>query len=425
MSKSRHHRRLIPLIFITVGLLLGTLTAHAELLVHLAATHAHAGSPITLQGVWLNDEDTSHASRPHQALTGSWRDAQGHLHTVRFVARAQPSASASTGAPYRRLSWEGHVPAQAHGLLTLQIDQAPEVLLALHVDPAPAASTASPHEPPTADTPPTADVAGQGLQLIEPDAPRQPTDVNRTASAVSPFQYFRNAISAYEPIYFAVGRNGGATARFQLSFKYRPFSPVDPEHPRFINDWYLGYTQRALWDLHSSSIPFVDVTYNPSLFWAREALWQSRDHRRWLGLNTGAEHQSNGKGGQDSRSLNDLYVQPEFNTRIGNDSTLSFKPRFKYYVATDHNMGYPDTMGYVDWKLAWTQDYGLGLSTLYRRGTHGRNTTQIEASWPLQRTFLHMNGYLYLQYFQGYGETLLGYNEKSGPKLRLGIALVP
>ena len=51
--------------------------------------------------------------------------------------------------------------------------------------------------------------------------------------------------------------------------------------------------------------------------------------------------------------------------------------------------------------------------------------TQIDAAWPLQRTPLNMNGYLHLQYFNGYGETLLGYNHRSGPHFRIGLSLIP
>ncbi len=51
--------------------------------------------------------------------------------------------------------------------------------------------------------------------------------------------------------------------------------------------------------------------------------------------------------------------------------------------------------------------------------------TQLEAAWPLKRTFLHMNGYLYAQYFRGWGETLLDYDRSLDPQFRIGIALVP
>ena len=79
----------------------------------------------------------------------------------------------------------------------------------------------------------------------------------------------------------------------------------------------------------------------------------------------------------------------------------------------------------MDWKLRWAQDDGLVLSALYRQGDSGRRATQLEAAWPLSRTFLRMNGYLHVQYFNGYGETLLGYNQRNDSQVRIGLSLVP
>src|SRR3546814_12585124 len=67
----------------------------------------------------------------------------------------------------------------------------------------------------------------------------------------SAFENFRSAISPYEPIYFDMGNKGGRNARYQVSFKYRLFTPDDPNNPGFADNIYLGYTQTALWDLHS------------------------------------------------------------------------------------------------------------------------------------------------------------------------------
>ena len=62
---------------------------------------------------------------------------------------------------------------------------------------------------------------------------------------------------------------------------------------------------------------------------------------------------------------------------------------------------------------------------MYRQGKAGRNAVQLEAAWPLRRTPLNMNGYLYVQYFKGYGETLLEYNKDNSSRVRVGLALVP
>ncbi|HEU0231224.1 MAG TPA: phospholipase A, partial [Burkholderiaceae bacterium] len=255
------------------------------------------------------------------------------------------------------------------------------------------------------------------------DTSGQPSQTVRVEH--SAFDNFRSAISTFEPIYFDFGDKGGANARFQLSFKYRLFTPEDPRKPGFLDNLYFGYTQTSLWDLHDNSVPFVDTTYNPSLFWHKQKLWQTTDQRWFTGLATGVEHKSNGKGGDDSRSLNDVFVQPELNHRFNNGSTLTFAPRVKAYFLDDQNADYASYLGRVDWKLRWAQDNGLVLDALYQQGHHGHHAVQLEAAWPLQRTFLHMNGYLHVQFYQGYGETLLGYNVKADPQVRIGLSLVP
>jgi len=394
---------------------LATGDAHAGLTYRLTTTEASPGGPIALEGLLTNDTGTALSSPVARELTGQWVDAQGRITPAHFQLRTSPDAIDLPANTFTRIAWSGQVPADAHGLLALRLDGAPDTLLALQVDAAGPAGTQVAGT--LADAPP---IPPSAMALAAAPAPAtEPTN------GLSPFDTFRNAISSYEPVYFVVGNRDGADARFQVSFKYRLFSPRDPAHPDFMDNWYFGYTQTALWDLHSDSIPFVDTTYNPSLFWARDSIWATGDKRWSLGLNTGFEHKSNGKDDDDSRSINDLYVQPEVNYRFDGGSTLSFRPRVKYYVWTDHDMGYRESLGYVDWKLRWAQDDGLILSGLYRQGASGHNATQLEAAWPLKRTFLHMNGHLYVQYFRGYGETLLGYDRKSDPQLRIGIALVP
>ncbi|MDY0308356.1 MAG: phospholipase A [Castellaniella sp.] len=410
------HTGLRPFVFFALGsLCLAASTAHAGLSYRLTQTQSQPGVQIELEGLLTNDTGAALSSPVARELTGQWVDAQGQVTPARFQLRTSPDAIDLPANTFTRMAWSGQVPAGAHGLLTLRLDGAADTLLALQVG-----AGALPGTQVAAlgtDTP--------GTTAIPSAPPATGPAAATSTNGLSPFDTFRNAISPYEPIYFAVGHRDGANARFQVSFKYRLFSPDDPAHPGFMDNWYFGYTQTALWDLHSDSIPFVDTTYNPSLFWARDAIWSTADKRWSLGLNTGFEHKSNGKDEEDSRSLNDLYIQPQVDYRFDGGSTLSFMPRFKYYVWTDRDMDYRNALGYVDWKLRWAQDDGLVLSGLYRQGTQGRNATQLEAAWPLKRTFLHMNGHLYVQYFRGYGETLLDYDRKLSPQLRIGLALVP
>ena len=70
--------------------------------------------------------------------------------------------------------------------------------------------------------------------------------------------------SGYEPFYFIAGPDY-PTARFQISFKYRLFSDTGPLAKRFppSRASHIAYTQTSLWDLDSTSKPFVDTSYKP------------------------------------------------------------------------------------------------------------------------------------------------------------------
>jgi outer membrane phospholipase A len=397
--------------------------AHAGLIYALATHEAQPNDELTLSAVLFNDTPSVLNWTPPRTLKVRWHNAAGQVTASSARLVATPQNVALPVNTFARFEWQVQVPAQARGLQGLEIDGQPErlaVLIPVDSRAFARSNPADPTEPPRTPEPQTA--AGPG----SPAMGIQGSPVDQTSSASSDLsQRFSNAISPHEPVYFDVGGKGGLNARFQISLKYRLFTPDDPTNPGFADSLYLGYTQTSLWDLASDSLPFIDTSFKPSLFWHRDALWQSQDKQTYLGLASGVEHESNGKDGDQSRSLNNVFIQPEFNYRFDQGSTLTFAPRIKSYFATSNNPDYTDYAGYVDWRLRWAQDNGLILSGLYRQGKSGHHTTQLEAAWPLKRTFLNMNGYLHVQYFQGYGQTLLGYNQKSEPQVRIGLSLIP
>lgn len=409
-------------------------SASAGISYKLDKSHAAAGETIHVVGLLFNDTDTAQGWTPPKTLVLQWRNQAGQA--IRSLAYLESDAL-QFNVPvnnFVKASWRAVVPTGVRGLQAVNIEGEP-TLLALDTSPLEKSLVAG-----TPATGPIVDAgAASAHQTRDPAlpanvvamtgaSPTQGPSVNEatmTPTRPSAFDNFRNAITPYEPVYFDVGNKGGRNARYQVSFKYRLFSPNDPAQPDFIDNFYLGYTQTALWDLHSDSHPFVDTSFKPSLFWRKDALWQSPQKDVFVGLAAGVEHESNGKSGDDSRSLNFFYAQPEFNYRFDGGSTLTFAPRVKSYFSTHNNPDYADYAGHVDWKLRWAQDNGLVLTGLYRQGHEGRSATQLEAAWPLRRTFLNMNGFLHVQYFKGYGETLLGYRHKSEPQVRVGISLVP
>ena len=398
----------------------------------LDRNHATAGESVHVRALVFNDTPNMMDWTAPETIVLQWRGERGR--TVRSIAYrvgGTPAASIPVNN-FATFQWRAVVPREAMGLQAVNVEGDP-TLLALDTSPTEEALiAAAPAEGPVIDAGKgdafNADPVAPPAAVAQAGASQQggPTPVASMTPGPNPgFERFRSAISPHESVYFDVGGDDHRMARFQISLKYRLFTPEDPRNPSFLDGLYLGYTQTSLWDLHSESNPFVDTSFKPSLFWRRDAVYRPDNSAFYLGLQSGFEHESNGKSGDDSRSVNFAYIQPEFNYRFGHGSTLTFAPRLKQYVEMDENPDYKDYVGRIDWKLRWAQDDGLVLTGLYRHGKSGRNSTQLEAAWPLKRTFLNMNGYLHVQYFKGYNETLLGYDQKTGSQVRFGLALVP
>ena len=403
-------------------------TAVAGVSYRLDRPSAAPGDTVTIEAVYFNEGNARATWEAPPELVLQWRSQDGQI--VRSLAKLQ-GGKANYSVPvnnFARMSWSAVVPATARGLQAIAIEGQPAMMAldATGRDSGTVASTPAPGpvvDARTGQPVPPAVVAAAGAS---PEGGPAPDTVAVSTYQQSAFDHFRSAISEYKPVYFDIGTRGQTTARFQISAKYRLFSPSGNRPATWGENFYLGYTQTSLWDLQSDSMPFIDTTFNPSLFWLSDNMWQSENQAWRLGMNTGVEHNSNGKAGDDSRSVNNAYIQPQFNYRFDGGSTLTFAPKVKaYFGVASENSDYADYAGRVDWNLRWAQDNGAVVSAMYRQGDQRRRTTQLDFAWPLQRTWLNMNGYLHLQYFNGYGETLLGYNQRNESQFRIGLSLVP
>jgi outer membrane phospholipase A len=407
-----------------------TCPALAGISYKLDRASAAPGTTVHVQAVYFNDSDAGGRWQPPQQLVLQWRSPSGAV--VRSLARAD-SDDVDINVPvnnFARMSWSAVVPTNATGLQAVSIEGEP-ALMALDATGL-AAIAGKPADVPVVDARtgkplPAAEVSAAGASPEAGPAPTQAAVSPALAAGDNPaFDRLRAGLSEYEPTYIDLRTRDRTTSKFQFSVKYRLFTPERGQEPGFLDHLYLGYTQTSVWDLQGDSRPFIDTTFNPSLFWLSDNVWQSKNQDWRLGLASGVEHASNGKAGDDSRSVNDAYVQPSVNYRFEGGSTLSFAPRVKgYFALADQNRDYTDYTGWVDWHLRWAQDNGLIASVMYRQGDSARRTTQLDLAWPLKRTFLNMNGYLHLQYFNGYGDTLLGYNQRQKSQIGIGLSLVP
>jgi len=262
----------------------------------------------------------------------------------------------------------------------------------------------------------------------EPAAASDTPQENRTATIhLDPIPDDEPALSANEPMYFVLGASNGLDARFQLSFKYRIFD--ETSYPvrtiPALGKLYFAYTQTSLWDLAGDSKPFRDTSFRPSLFWQGQLEAASRHPWAPDYLRAGLEHESNGKDGLNSRSMNTLFLQPVWRSDFADGRTLLFSPKVYAYLDRKDNPDIADYRGYADWNLRYGNENGWVASAQLRHGSAGKNGGQIDLSWPLREAlFARTGGFLHLQLFSGYGETLLDYNQRQETTLRIGFSIV-
>lgn len=188
----------------------------------------------------------------------------------------------------------------------------------------------------------------------------------------------------------------------------------------------FGYTQRSLWDIDSSSSPFYDTSYMPSLFFESLAPAPQDDGWfTWLGWQGGYQHESNGRDSADSRSLDTLFVRPGVALGDLDGWHLIASPRLRTYLGgLSDNPRLKDYRGYVEWSLTLGKNDGPSLTyTGWAGKDFDHFTTQLDLTIPLRMKIVDFGTYLILQYYSGYGESLLDYDQRS-ETVRVGISLV-
>ncbi len=232
-------------------------------------------------------------------------------------------------------------------------------------------------------------------------------------------------LSENDPMYFIAGARQGYSARFQLSFKYRLFDTgtgFGRQQP-WLSGFYFGYTQNSLWDLSSDSKAFRDTSYRPQLFWK----WDRKDDKTFIdSVRLGLEHESNGRDGPRSRSINIAFIRPEWRNSFANGHELQFTPRLYRYLDRDENPDIGQYRGHVDWRLRYDAAGEWIATAMARRGTLGKGSLLLDVSMRARDLrFGPVGGYFHVQYFTGYGEDILDYNVRRRSQLRVGFAIVP
>jgi outer membrane phospholipase A len=95
------------------------------------------------------------------------------------------------------------------------------------------------------------------------------------------------------------------------------------------------------------------------------------------------------------------------------------------YQDKEDNLDIQCYRGYADRGVGFSRSDGAVVMAHLRSGTTGYGSAQVEISYPLRKPlFARAGGFVFLQLFKGYGETLLDYNHHSSTQARLGFAIV-
>ncbi len=260
----------------------------------------------------------------------------------------------------------------------------------------------------------------------EPATRRPPTNLGRAPAGAGIQRTFADRLAPHEPIYFVYGPEAPA-AKFQVSFKYKllDFREVAPQ--RMARTLHVAYTQRSLWDLDGVSSPFYDTSYMPELMYEALAPRPEESDRwfTWLGVQAAFKHESNGRDGPVSRSLNMLYARPVF--AFGNLDgwhLLAMPEVFAYVGTLEDNTDIEEYRGFGKLNLVLGRNDGPSLmATLWAGNDFQHPTVQLDLNVPIRTRLLNFETYLLVQYFNGYGESLLSYDKES-ESVRAGISLV-
>ncbi|MFP5466322.1 MAG: phospholipase A [Gammaproteobacteria bacterium] len=202
-------------------------------------------------------------------------------------------------------------------------------------------------------------------------------------------------------------------AKFQISLKA----------PLLLNvlgtpvDVMAGYTNRSFWQMFNKEIssPFRETNHEPEIWarWRTDLPFMGGNFRLFsLGMN----HQSNGQSGPLSRSWNRAFAEALWEHR-----PFALNLRVWHRLSEDADKDdNPDIVDYLG-RMQLTAIYGAGeheFSAMIRRNFHTRQGAyQVDWSFPLYK---NLRGYV--QWFDGFGESLIDYNHRTR-SLGVGVQL--
>ncbi|UUO23711.1 phospholipase A [Colwellia sp. M166] len=210
-------------------------------------------------------------------------------------------------------------------------------------------------------------------------------------------------------------------AKYQISVKL----PIYQEYLS-SSGLYMGFTAVSYWQVYNSeaSKPFRETNYEPELFYA----WRNQLSFAGFKFNQirlGLSHQSNGQSGLRSRSWNRVFASAMFSD---DDSFYHIKAWYRikedkknnpFDSNGDDNPDITTFMGHTEFGYG-TKLGKVNIMALVRNNlktSENKGSVELNLSYPINTRYDFL-----LQYFNGYGDSLVDYNRHQ-ERVGVGIQL--
>ncbi|SEL33042.1 phospholipase A1 [Colwellia chukchiensis] len=208
-------------------------------------------------------------------------------------------------------------------------------------------------------------------------------------------------------------------AKYQISVKLPIYQPK-----LNASGLYFGFTAVSFWQVYNSEVskPFRETNYEPELFYA----WHNDLTFAGFKFNQtrfGFSHQSNGQSGLRSRSWNRIYASAIFSDK---HSFYHIKAWYRikedeksdpFDSAGDDNPDITHFLGHVEFGYG-TKLGKFNIMALLRNNlktSDNKGSIELNLSYPINKRYDVL-----LQYFTGYGDSLIDYNRQ---QQRIGLGL--
>ncbi|MBD5272615.1 MAG: phospholipase A [Bacteroides sp.] len=225
----------------------------------------------------------------------------------------------------------------------------------------------------------------------------------------------------YKDNYFTVGTTVGkipnkhnSDVKFQLSIAQRITKTTLP-----LNSYlFIAFSFKAMWNVFEKSMPMRDINYNPGLGWSFPFFSKGRYAGKFTLM---IEHESNGRDSIQSRSWNKISFGA---STIVNEWLMVHSKFWIPIVDGENNRDILKYSGIYQGGLAVTtpnKKFGWALTLVKRKGWNLNFNTILEFNWKI---FPNDNQYFFVQYYNGFGECMLDYNQFHS-RLRVGMVIKP